>query len=198
MSRQLLLLAVALAYSAAMVVAARRVSRPASTAAYTTAVAVLIAVPLFPEQTVQRVDRVRHLAGAGRLLVHGAFMTAVTGLFLTVVLATKRWGWRSRLAVGGAGVLMGLFVVCWLAVRALDLPDMTAVFYGHAAYPPTPVLWMNLTRGGGIVYIAVWGLIEYAHFLRSAQHPYERSVAVVAIVLYVLTGVPGAMTMLES
>src|SRR5439155_19489374 len=58
-----------------------------------------------------------------------------------------------RLAVGGAGVLMGLFVVCWCAVQSLHLPDMTAVFYGHGASPPTPVLWMNLVRGGGIVYI---------------------------------------------
>ena len=77
-------------------------------------------------------------------------MTALTSLFLTVVLATHRWGWRPRLAVGGAGVLMGLFVVCWLAVQALHLPDMTAVFYGHGASPPTPVLWMNLVRGAAL------------------------------------------------
>jgi hypothetical protein len=114
------------------------------------------------------------------------------------VLATQRWGWRPRLAVGGASVLMGLFVICWLAVQTLHLPDMTAVFYGHAASPPTPVLWMNLARGGGIVYIAVWGLIEFLHFLRSARRPYERGVARAGLVLYVLTGVPGSMTMLEA
>jgi hypothetical protein len=125
-------------------------------------------------------------------------MTALTSLFLTIVLATHRWGWRPRLAVGGAGVLMGLFVMCWLTVQALHLPDMTAVFYGHGASPPTPVLWMNLARGGGIVYIAAWGLVEFHHLLRSARRPYERGVASVAIVLYVLTGVPGLMTMLES
>jgi hypothetical protein len=198
MIHQALLIAVALAYSAAMLAVGRRLSRPASIAAYTTAVAVLFSVPLFPEQTVQRVDHVLHLAGAGRLLVHGAFMTAITGLFLTIVLATHRWGWRPRLAVGGAGVLLGLFVVCWLAVQRLHLPDMTAVFYGHEASPPTPVLWMNLARGGGIVYIAVWGLIEFLHFLRSARRPYERGVARAGLVLYVLTGVPGSMTMLES
>ena len=198
MIRQVFLIAVALAYSAAMVAAGRRLPRPASLAAYTTAVAVLVAVPLFPEPTVQRVDRLLHLAGAGRLLVHGAFMTAITSLVLTVVLATRRWGWRPRLAVGGAGVLMGLFVACWLAVHALHLPDMTAVFYGHGASPPTPVLWMNLARGGGIVYIAVWGLIAYRQFLRSASRPYERGLARVAIVMYVLTGVPGLMTMLEA
>jgi hypothetical protein len=198
MMRQALLIAVALAYSAAMLAAGRRLSRPASIAAYITAVAVLFSVPLFPEETVQRVDHVLRLAGAGRLLVHGAFMTAITGLFLTVVLATHRWGWRSRLAVGGAGVLLGLFVGCWLAVQTLHLPDMTAVFYGHAASPPTPVLWMNLARGGGIVYIAAWGLLEFQHFLRSARRPYERYVARAGLVLYVLTGVPGSMTMLES
>jgi hypothetical protein len=150
MIRQAILIAVALAYSAAMLAAGRRLPRPASIAAYTTAVAVLIAVPLFPEQTVQRVDHVLRLTGAGRLLVHGAFMTALTGLFLTVVLATHRWGWRPRLAVGGAGVLMGLFIICWLAVQTLHLPDMTAVFYGHAASPPTPVLWMNPIVSGTI------------------------------------------------
>jgi hypothetical protein len=57
---------------------------------------------------------------------------------------------------------------------------------------------MNLARGGGIVYIAVWGLIEFLHFLRSARRPYERGVARAGLVLYVLTGVPGSMTMLES
>ena len=90
MIHQALLIAVALAYSAAMLAVGRRLSRPASIAAYTTAVAVLFSVPLFPEQTVQRVDHVLHLAGAGRLLVHGAFMIAITGLFLTVVLATHQ------------------------------------------------------------------------------------------------------------
>jgi hypothetical protein len=198
MIRQAGLIAVALAYSAAMFAVGRRVSRPASITAYTTAVAVLFAVPLFPEETVQRVDQVLRLAGAGRLLVHGAFMTALTSLFLTIVLATHRWGWRPRLAVGGAGVLMGLFVVCWLTVQALHVPDMTAVFYGHAASPPTPVLWMNLVRGGGIVYIAAWGLVEFHHFLRSARRPYERGMAGVGIVMYVLTGVPGTMTMIEA
>ena len=62
MIRQALLIAVALAYSAAMFAVGRRVSRPASITAYTTAVAVLVAVPLFPEETVQRVDQVLRMA----------------------------------------------------------------------------------------------------------------------------------------
>lgn len=198
MIAQGLLIAVALAYSAAMVSAGRRLPCPASLAAYSTALAVLVAVPLFPEQTVQRVDRVLLVAGAGRLLVHVAFMTALSSLMLTVVLATHRWAWRHWLAVGGAGVLMGLFVVCWLAVQSLHLPDMAAVFYGHGAHPPTPVLWMNVVRGGGIVYIAAWSLGEFQHFLRSARRTYERGVAGVAIMLYVLTGGVGSLTMLES
>jgi hypothetical protein len=57
MMHQAMLIAVALAYSAAMLAAGRRLPRPASIAAYTTAVAVLFSVPLFPEQTVQRVDQ---------------------------------------------------------------------------------------------------------------------------------------------
>jgi len=198
MMRTLLLLAVALTYSTAMVAAGRRLSRPASLTAYSTAVAILVAVPLFPEPTVQRVDRVLRVAGAGRLLVHGAFMTALSGLFLTVVLATGRWGRRPRLAVGGAGVLLGLFVVCWLAVHALRLQDTAAVFYGHTAHPPTLVLWMNLTRGAGIVYIAAWSVGAFHHFLRTAQRTYEQSVAGVAILLYVGTGLAGTLTIVEA
>jgi hypothetical protein len=48
------------------------------------------------------------------------------------------------------------------------------------------------------VYIAAWGLVEFHHFLRSAQRPYERGMAGVGIVMYVLTGVPGLMTMIEA
>jgi hypothetical protein len=144
------------------------------------------------------VDRVLLVAGAGRLLVHLAFMTALTSLFVTVVLATNRWSWRPRLVVGGAAVLMGLFVVLWLQVQALDLPDMAAVFYGHRASPPTPVLWMNLARGAGVVYIAAWSLVEFARFLRSARRTYEQGLAGVAIVLYVLTAVAGTLTIIES
>ena len=70
MIHQALLIAVALAYSAAMLAVGRRLSRPASIAAYTTAVAVLFSVPLFPEQTVQRVDHVLHL-GHGELIPLG-------------------------------------------------------------------------------------------------------------------------------
>jgi hypothetical protein len=60
-----ILIAVALVYSAAMISAGRRLPRLASIAAYTPALAVLFAVPLFPEQTVQRVTVVLARTGGG-------------------------------------------------------------------------------------------------------------------------------------
>jgi hypothetical protein len=125
-------------------------------------------------------------------------MTALTSLFVTVVLATNRWSWRPRLVVSGSAVVMGLFVVLWRQVQALDLPDMAAVFYGHHARPPTPVLWMNMARGSGVVYIATWSLVEFSRFLRGARRLYEQGLAAVAIVLYVLTAVAGTLTIIES
>ena len=69
MMHQAILIAVALAYSAAMLAAGRRLPCPASIAAYTTAVAVLFSVPLFPEQTSAARRSCPAHRGAGRLLV---------------------------------------------------------------------------------------------------------------------------------
>ena len=195
---EIILLAVAMAYSAAVAALGRRLARPASVIASITALAILVAVPLLPDATAQLVDHVVPVVGAGRLLVHLAFMTVSCGLFLTIVLATHRWAWRQQLAVGGAGVLTVLFVVLWLHVQALDLPNLTAVLYGLRAGRPPPVLWMNVVMGAGIVFIAVCGLIEFHHFLRGARSTYEQGVASVAILLYALTSVAGTLTMTEA
>ncbi len=181
-----ILIAIAIAYSAAVAAIGRRLPRPASVAASSTAVAILIAVPLLPDPAAQLVDRVVPVVGAGRLLVHLAFMTVACGLCLTIVLGTRRWAWPQQLAVGGAGVLTALFVLLWLAVHTLPLPDLAGVFYGLRAGRPPLVLWMNVVMGAGIVYIAVWGLVEFHHFLRGARSPYEHGVAGVAMVLYAL------------
>src|SRR6266568_3092455 len=108
-----ILIAIAIAYSAAVAAIGRRLPRPASVAASSTAVAILIAVPLLPDPAAQLVDRVVPVVGAGRLLVHLAFMTVACGLCLTIVLGTRRWAWPQQLAVGGAWVLTALFVLLW-------------------------------------------------------------------------------------
>ncbi|MGE3541975.1 MAG: hypothetical protein AB7N91_31735 [Candidatus Tectimicrobiota bacterium] len=195
---EVILLVVAMAYSGAVTAIGRRLPRPASVTAYITALAILVAVPLLPDHAAQRVDRVLSVVGAGRLLVHLAFMTVLSGLFLTIVLATHRWAWRQQLAVGGAGLLTILFVVLWGHVQTLYLPDLAALVYGIRAGHPPPVLWMNVVMGAGIVSIAVCGLSEFHHFLRGASSAYERGIAGVAIVLYVLTGVAGTLTMVEA
>jgi hypothetical protein len=59
MMHQAILIAVALAYSAAMLAAGRRLPRPASIAAYTTAVAVLFS-GRSSQKTVQRVGHPAH------------------------------------------------------------------------------------------------------------------------------------------
>lgn len=94
MMGEIFLIVVALAYSAAVTAIGRRLPRPASVTAYVTAVAILIAVPLLPDPIAQQVDRIVPIVGAGRLLVHLAFMTVLSGLFLTIVLAMHRWSWR--------------------------------------------------------------------------------------------------------
>ena len=159
---------------------------------------ILVAVPLLPDPTAQRVDRVVHLVGAGRLLVHLAFMTVLCGLFVTIALATQRWAWRQQLAIGGAGVLTVLFVVLWGYVQFLDPPVTAALFYGIRAGHPPPVLWMNVVMGAGIVYIAACGLIEFQYFLHAAGTTYERVVAGVVSALYVLAGVAGTLTIVEA
>src|ERR1700694_4782729 len=98
MMREIILIVVAMVYSAAVTAIGRRLPRPASVTAYITALAILVAVPLLPDPAAQRVDRVLGVVGAGRLLVHLAFMTVSCGLFLTIVLATNRWLWRQQLA----------------------------------------------------------------------------------------------------
>lgn len=159
-----LLFVVAVAYSGAVTAVGRRLPRPASVTAYGTALAIFIAVPLLPDPNAQVVDRVLLVVGAGRLLVHLAFMTALSGLLVTIVLATNRWSPRHRLVVSGASALTVGFVLLWLQVRALPLADIAAVLYGLRAGRPLPVLWMNIVMGAGIVYNAVWGLREFQQF----------------------------------
>jgi hypothetical protein len=198
MMGEIILIVVAIAYSAAVAAIGRRLPRPAAIPAYVTALAILVAVPLFPDHAAQSVDRVLPVVGTGRLLVHVTFMITLCGLFLTIVLATHRWSWRQQLAVGGSGVLTALFVLLWLHVQTLDLPEKAAVFYGLRAGHPPPVLWMNVVMGAGIVYIAAWCLSEFQHFLRGARSAYEQGIACVAVVLYALTGVAGTLTIVEA
>ena len=63
---------------------------------------------------------------------------------------------------------------------------MTAVFYACGLAPDPGPLDMVVVPGGGIVYIAAWGLVEFHHFLRSARRPYERGMAGVGIVMNVM------------
>ncbi len=198
MNSTLFLLMIAAAYSATLVAAGRRLPRPAPVAAYATALAMLVAVPLLPDATAQRVDRVVSIVGAGRLLVHLAFMTVLSGLLLTIVLATRRWSWRQQLALGGAGVLTGLFVLCWLWVQTLPLSARATLFYSLRAGHPAPVLWMNVVMGLGIVYIAAWSWAEYYRFLLSARTSYERGIAGVVLGLYTLAAVAGTLTIVEA
>jgi hypothetical protein len=193
-----ILITIALAYSAAVAAIGRRLPRPASIAAYSTAVAILIGVPLLPDPVAQRVDHLVPVVGAGRLLVHLAFMTATCGLYLTIVLGSHRWAWPQHLAVGGTGGLTALFVVLWLVVHTLPRSELAVVFYGLRAGHPPLVLWMNVVMGAGIVYIGVWGFIEFHLFLRAARRPYERGMAWVALGLYVLQVVAGSLTIVEA
>ena len=198
MMGEVILILVAIAYSACVTAIGRRFPRPASLTAYGTAVVILVAVPLLPDPIAQRVDRLVQMVGAGRLLVHLGFMTVLSGLFLAITLATNRWTWRQQLALGGAGVLTVLFVVLWWHVRTLPLPDMAAVFYGIRAGRPTPVFWMNVVMGAGIVYLGACGVVEFQAFMRAAGTTYERVVAGVVSALYVLAGVAGTLTIVEA
>jgi hypothetical protein len=198
MTGEVILILVAIAYSTAVTAIGRQFPRPASRIAYGTALVTLVAVPLLPDPVAQQVDGVVHVVGAGRLVVHLAFMTVLGGIFLAMALATNRWTWRHHLALGGAGVLTVLFVVCWWYVRMLPLPDLAAIFYGIRAGRPTPVLWMNVVMGAGIVYMGVCGVVEFQAFLRAASDTYERVVAGVVSVLYVLAGVAGTLTIIEA
>lgn len=176
----------------------RRIPSPASRAAYGAAIAVWFAFPLLVEANLHRVDRVVGIIGFGLLLVHVAHMALFCGMFLTVVLITQQWSWRHRLAMGGSAILTAVFVGCWLVVKTLPLSDIASIFYGvRAGYPPS-VLWMNVSMGFGLVYIASWNVVEFAFFLRRACTPYEQGHAAVGLILYVLSAVAGTLTMTEA
>lgn len=193
-----LLIAITLLYSTTGVMIGRRAPYPASVAAYGAAVAIWVALPLLAEANLHRVDRVVGIVGAGLLLVHVAFMVHFCGLLLTVVLMTDQWAWRHQLAIGGTCVLTAIFVLLWLYVKTLPLPDMASVFYGIRAGHPPAVLWMNVSMGCGLVYIAAWNVVEFTHFLRSARTTYEQGHTAVAMVLYALSGVGGTFTIVEA
>jgi len=193
-----LLITIAILSSAVVFLIGRRLRYPASVAAYGAAVAVLVAHPLLSEANLRLVDRVVHSVGAGLLLVHLAFMARYGGLYLTYVLATHQWSWRHQLAIGGSGVLTAVFVLLWLYVKTLHLPEVESVFYRIRAGRPPAVLWMNVSMGAGLVYIAAWSVVEFTHFLRSARTRYEQGLAGVAMVLYTLAGVGGTFTIVEA
>jgi hypothetical protein len=169
-----LLIAITLLYSLTGVLIGRRAPSPASVAAYTAAVAIWVALPLLAEANLHRVDRVVGIVGVGLLLDHVAFMVLFCGLLLTVVLMTDQWAWRHRLAIGGTGVLTAVFVLLWLYVKTLPLSDSASVFYGIRAGHPPAVLWMNVSMGCGLVYIAAWNFMEFTYFHRGARTTYEQ------------------------
>ena len=144
-----LLLAIAVLFSTIMVTIGRRVPAPASRAAYGTAVAIVVAHPLLAQTYARALDHAVGVVGAGLLLDHVAFMAQFCGLLLTLVLATRQWAARHRLALGGSGVLTAVFVLCWLAVKTRPLPEAETVFYGIRAGHPPAVFWMNVSMGGG-------------------------------------------------
>ena len=178
-----LLLAFTLLASLTVWLIGRRVAYPASVAAYSAAVAALVADPLLSVANLHRVDRVVGIVGAGLLLVHLAFMVRLGGLLLLYVLATQTWSFRHHLAIGGSCLLTAVFVLLWLIVKTLPLPDVESVFYHIRAGGPPAVLWMNVSMGAGLVYIAAWSLVEFTHFLRSARTTYEHGLACVAMLL---------------
>jgi hypothetical protein len=193
-----LLLAFTLLSSLTVFLIGRRVHYPASVVAYAAAVAALIADPLLSAANLHRVDRVLGIIGAGLLLVHVAFMVRFCGLLLTYVFETQQWSLRHQLAIGGSCVLTAVFVLLWLYAKTLPLPGVEAVFYHIRAGDPPAVLWMNISMGAGLVYIAAWSLVEFTYFLRSARRGYEQGLAAVAIVLYALAGIAGTFTIVEA
>jgi hypothetical protein len=198
MISQGILIVVALAYSTAVAVIGRRLPRPASVAAYWTALATLIMVLLLSESTRQRVDGLLLGMGTGRLLFYLALMTQLCGLFLTLTLATNQWAPRHWLALGGAGVLTVWYVGLWLRVKTLNLSTMAGVFYGRRVGSPPAVLWMHIVTGLDVIYIAAWGLMACLRFLREARSTYEHVVAGVVVVLYALMGLSGICTIVEA
>jgi hypothetical protein len=193
-----LLVAITLLYSLTGVLIGQRAPYPASVAAYTAAGAIWVALPLLAEANLHRVDHWTGIMGMGLLLAHVAFMVHFCGLLLTVVFMTDHWAWRHRLAIGGTGVLTAVFVLLWLYVTTLPLPEPGLVFYGILAGHPPAVLWMNLSMGAGLVYIAAWNFVEFTRFLRGARTPYEQGHTAVAMVLYGLSALGGTFTIVEA
>jgi hypothetical protein len=193
-----LLLTITFLYSMTGVLIGRRAPYPASVAAYGAAVAIWVALPLLGEANLHRVDRLVGIVGVGLLLVHVAFMVLFCAFLLTVVLATNQWAWRHHLAIGGTGVLTAVFVLLWLYVKTLPLSAMASVFYGIRAGHPPAVLWMNVSMGCGLVYIAAWNFVEFTHFLQRARTPYEQGHVAVSLVLYALSVVGGLLTIVEA
>ena len=193
-----LLVAITLLYSLAGVLIGRRAPYPASVAAYAATVALWVALPLLAEANLHRVDRSLGMVGVGLLLAHVAFMVYFCGLLLTVVFMTDHWAWRHRLAIGGTGILTAVFVLLWLYVKTLPLPDPELVFYGIRAGHPPAVLWMNISMGAGLVYIAAWNFVEFTRFLQGARTPYEQGHTAVAMVLYALSALGGTFTIVEA
>jgi hypothetical protein len=193
-----LLIAMAILSSGAVFLIGRRLPYPASVAAYGAAVAALVADPLLSVTNLHLVDRVVRTAGAGLLLVHVAFMARLGGLLLMYVLATHQWSLRHQLAIGGSCVLTAVFILLWLCVKTLHLPEVESVFYHIRAGWPPAVLGMNVSMGSGLVYIAAWSLVEFTHFLRSAHTGYEQGLACVGMLLYALAGVGGTLTLVEA
>jgi hypothetical protein len=193
-----LLVAIPLLYSLTAILIGRRLPSPASVAAYVAAVAIWVALPLLAETNLHRVDRSLDIVGVGLLLAHVAFMVLFCGLLVTVIFMSDHWTWRHRLAIGGAGVLTAVFVLLWLYVKTLPLPDPGLVFYGIRAGHPPAVLWMNVSMGAGLVYIATWNFVEFTHFLQGARTSYEQGHAAVAMVLYALSALGGIFTIVEA
>ncbi|MGE3541365.1 MAG: hypothetical protein AB7N91_28520 [Candidatus Tectimicrobiota bacterium] len=193
-----LLLLITFLCSMTGVMIGRRLPSPASRAAYGAAIAVWFAYPLLAEANLHRVDRIVGIVGFGLLLVHVAHMALFCSMFLTVVFMTQQWSWRHRLAMGGSGVLTVIFVGCWLAVKRLPPSDIASIFYSVRAGHPPAVLWMNVSMGFGLVYIALWSVVEFSFFLRRALTPYEQGHAAVGLILYVLSAVAGTLTMIEA
>src|SRR5262249_23638168 len=91
-----------------------------------------------------------------------------------------------------------VFVLCWLYVKMLDLPDVESVFYHIRAGHPPAVLWMNVSMGASLVYIAAWSLAEFMRFLGSARTRYEQGLAPLAVLLYALLAQAGILTIAEA
>ena len=195
---QCILIAMAILYSTTLFIIGRRVNYPASLAAYGAAISALVAFPLLAEYNLHFIDQAVRIDGVSLLLCHLAFMGLFCGIFLLVVLQADQRLWRHQLAIGGSCFLTAVFAILWLYVKTLELPNMELVFHGIRAGHPYSVLWMNVSMGFGLLYISAWSLVEFTYFLRGARTTYEQVLAIVAIVIYALSGFSGILTMTEA